>query len=265
MGTPLDAHIDSWYSDHYDEIHRLSMNAYGRLEFERTKELLLRFLPPPPARLLDVGGGPGVYAAWLASLGYDVTLVEPVARHREQAGAHGTFAVQDGDARALTAPDGTFDAALVLGPLYHLVDSADRARALAEARRVTKPCGVVVAAFIARHAPILDVGAKARINDDGLFEQLRRLRHTGENDPRTGFTVAYFHTVEEIRTDFVAAGLGIPAVYAIEGPLLPLLVSGLAEDRPDLFEAAVRAARLVEDDPAMLAATAHLLGVARAA
>lgn len=259
----LDAHIDNWYSDNYNEIDRLSMNAVGRLERERTKELLLRTLPPAPARVLDVGGGPGVYAAWLASLGYQVTLVDPVARHREQANEHGTFAVEDGDARALNAPDGSADAVLLMGPLYHLVDPADRARALAEARRVARPGGVVVAAFIARHAAIIECAARRLLNDDTLYEHLRGLRHTGENDPSFGFTVAYFHSVGEIRADFAAGGLGDPAVYAIEGPLLPLLRSGLTEDDPEFFEAAMRAARLVEDDPAMLASTAHILAVAR--
>lgn len=257
----LDTQIDSWYSENYDEIDRLSINAVGRLELERTKELLLRFLPPAPARVLDVGGGPGVYASWLASLGYDVTLIDPVARHRDEARAHGTFAVEDGDARALTAPDASADVVLMLGPLYHLVDPADRARALAEAGRVARPGGVIAAAFISRHAPLLDVAATLRINDDAIVEQLRRLRHVGENAPSTGFTVAYFHRVEEIRADFAAAGLGEPALYGIEGPLSPLLRSGLAEDRPEFFEAAVRAAREAEDDPAMLANNAHLLAV----
>jgi SAM-dependent methyltransferase len=261
----FDAHIESWYSVRYDEIDRLSRTAYGRLERERTKELLLRFLPSAPATILDVGGGPGVYAAWLASFGHRVTLVDPVARHREQASAHSTFAVEDGDARALSAPDVSADAVLMLGPLYHLVDPADRARALAEARRVVRPGGVIAAAFISRHAPLLDVAARLALNDDVMVENLSRLRHVGENDPSTGFTVAYFHTVDEIRADFAAAGLGETAVYAVEGPLAPLLAGGLVEDRPEYFEAAVRAARLAEDDPALLAATGHLLAVVRAA
>lgn len=261
----MDTEIDRYYSDDFDEIDRLSINAVGRLERERTKELLQRFLPPAPARVLDVGGGPGVYASWLATLGYDVTLVDPVARHREEARIHGTFAVEDGDARALTAPDASADAILMLGPLYHLVDPADRARALAEARRVARPGGLIAAAFISRHAPILDVAATLRINDDAMVGHVSRLRNIGANDPGTGFTVAYFHRLEEIHADFAAAGLGEPAVYGIEGPLLPLIRSGLAEERPEYFEAAVRAARQVEDEPAMLAANAHLLAVVRTA
>ena len=257
--------IDRYYTEGFDEVDRLHIDAAGRLERVRSQELLLRHLPPAPARVLDVGGGPGVYAAWLASLGYEVTLVEPVARHLEQASRHGTFVVEQGDSRALSAPDASMDVVLLMGPLYHLMDPADRARSLAEARRVTRPDGLIAAAFISRHSPIVDVAAKLRINDDAIFGRLRRLRREGHNEPGYGFTAAYFHTVAEIRADFAAGGLADPAVYGIEGPLLGLAASGLAEDRPDFFEAAVRAARLVEDDPAMLAANGHLLAFTRTA
>ena len=57
----------------------------SQLERVRTQELLARHLPPPPAVILDVGGGPGVYARWLASQGYEVHLVDPVPLHVEQA------------------------------------------------------------------------------------------------------------------------------------------------------------------------------------
>ena len=129
----LDPHIATYYGEQYAEAERLSVYAIGRLEFERTKELLLRFLPPAPARVLDVGGGPGVYAAWLATLGYQVTMLDPIPLHRRQAAAHGTFEVEAGDARCLTQPDASVDVVLLLGPLYHLVEAEDRATALREA------------------------------------------------------------------------------------------------------------------------------------
>ncbi|GHJ47054.1 hypothetical protein Cs7R123_43960 [Catellatospora sp. TT07R-123] len=40
------------------ELDRMAAEA-NRLEWERTYELLQRWLPAAPARVLDVGGGPG--------------------------------------------------------------------------------------------------------------------------------------------------------------------------------------------------------------
>src|SRR5207248_10085517 len=95
--------------------------GYWRLEFARTKELLRRYLPPAPARVLDVGGGPGVYAAWLADAGYDVKLVDLLLLHVEHARelAAGRFAAEEGDARSLSELDESYDVVLLLGPLYH--------------------------------------------------------------------------------------------------------------------------------------------------
>ena len=67
------------------ESERLPRAAAGRLEYLRTREMLSRHLPPPPATVLDVGGGAGVYALPLAREGYSVHLVDPVPLHVEQA------------------------------------------------------------------------------------------------------------------------------------------------------------------------------------
>ena len=87
--------------------------------------LLERFLPAPPACVLDVGGASGVHASWLSGRGYQVHLVDPVPLQREQAMADGRFSVAPGDARSLAEGDGGYDAVLLLGPLYHLTDRAE--------------------------------------------------------------------------------------------------------------------------------------------
>ena len=63
------------YYDRGTEQGRLA--DWGRLEFLRTRELLARFLPAPPATVLDVGGAAGAYALPLAAEGYDVHLAGP--------------------------------------------------------------------------------------------------------------------------------------------------------------------------------------------
>ncbi|MFF0869601.1 class I SAM-dependent methyltransferase [Nonomuraea sp. NPDC003560] len=114
----------------------------GRLEFWRTQDVLRRTLPPPPARVLDVGGGTGVHAEWLLADGYEVDLLDPVPLHVERAARVPGLRARVGDARRLPVPDGRADAVLLLGPLHHLADRADRLRALGEARRAVRPGGV---------------------------------------------------------------------------------------------------------------------------
>ena len=155
MEPELAAEIRAYY-DLGGEDTRLSGSPDGRLEYLRTRELLGRLLPAPPASVLDVGGGSGVHAAWLAAGGYAVRLVDPVPRHVAAAGALPGVTAALGDARALAEPDAGYDAVLLLGPLYHLLDRADRVRALAEARRVCRPGGLVAAATISRYAPLHD-------------------------------------------------------------------------------------------------------------
>src|SRR5438093_969106 len=114
------------YYNRGGEDERLLQDAWGQLERTRTQELLARWLPPPGAVVLDVGGGSGHYALWLAERGYAVHLVEAVPLHVEQAQRRSSSAarplasMQVGDARSLDFPDASVDAVLLLGPLYHL-------------------------------------------------------------------------------------------------------------------------------------------------
>jgi len=84
-----------------------------------------------------------------------------------------------GDARRLELEDGGFDAVLLLGPLYHLPESKDRRTALAEAKRIVTPGGVVFAAGISRFAAMHDGLAREK-----LFE--RGFREMAEHDLATG-------------------------------------------------------------------------------
>ena len=242
--------VVTFYADRADEDERLVVSALGQLEFTRTRELVLRFLPPPPAGVLDVGGGTGRYAGWLAGLGYSVHLIEPVPLHVEQAQARASagpgFDVSLGHAGALPVPSGSQDAVLLLGPLYHLPDPRDRADAWAESRRVTKPGGVVIAVAINRYAGVLD-----------------SLRHEFVD---TGFgSVGYFHPAGSLADEALTAGLSIEGVFGVEGP--GCLVTDLDARWMDTAQrqAILDAARVVEAEPNMTGASHHTLVVARRA
>ena len=119
------------YYDRFAEEDRLRCRE-GRLEFERTVDILTRHLPPPPACVVDVGGGPGVHAVWLAERGYEMHLVDASERLLEHARrlnaalAKPIASLTLGDARSLHLPDRFADAVIVMGPLYHLIDPGDR-------------------------------------------------------------------------------------------------------------------------------------------
>ena len=85
---------------------------------------------------MDVGGATGVYAFWLAEKGHEVHLLDIVPLHIEKAKKRNESAQHKvkestlGDARQLPFADNTADVLLLFGPLYHLTDPADRAKAL---------------------------------------------------------------------------------------------------------------------------------------
>jgi SAM-dependent methyltransferase len=248
------------------------LEGSGVIELARTQDILERYLPAPPARVLDVGGGTGVYARWLAGRGYEVHLVDQSPRHIEEARAHTGPALASarmGDARWLEDADGSADVVLLLGPLYHLVERDDRVRALAEARRVVRAGGRVVAAAIARHASLL-AGLFHGLVDDPAFlrileRDLREGQHRNPTPRLEYFTTAYFHLPAELGDEARDAGLAVDAVLAVEGPawMMPNWEARWRDEsrRRQLMDLLQR----VEADPAVLGMSAHLLLVARKA
>src|SRR3954447_18688638 len=251
-----------FYAHDYDEDARLARSPHGRLEFARTVELIRRVLPAPPGRVLDVGGGTGVHARWLAEAGFDVVLVDLMPEHVTQAARIDGVDAMVGDARDLALAEDQFDVVLLLGPLYHLVELADRLAALREAARVARPGAPVAAAAIGRYAGLLDFGAHAGLNDE-TEPLVRATLTTGRHDPRLGFTRAYLHRPEQLHAELMSAGLRDVEVFGVEGPAGPALDAHGIERLDHFLPAALRCARIAECDPHLINASAHLLALAR--
>ena len=268
--------IPSEILDYYakgKEESRLTASL-GKLERIRTWEIVERFLPLPPRRVIDVGGGTGVYALPLASRGYQVHLVDPVPLHVERARALSAEAdrplasIAVGDARNLDVPDATFDVVLMLGPLYHLTRRSDRVQALAEARRVLVPGGLLLSAYISRFASACDGIQEGALRDPtfaAIVEgDLREGIHQNPTSRIEWFTTAYFHRPEEIAPEIESAGLRFETLLAVEGPgwmnqdLDAWLDDDLARER------LLRVVRQLETEPSLIGASAHLIGIATA-
>jgi ubiquinone/menaquinone biosynthesis C-methylase UbiE len=247
---------------------------YFPLERARTQELVLRHLAAPPGVVLDVGGAAGAYALWLAERGYDVHLVDPVPLHVQEAeeASRGRTAgrlasARVGDARALDFADGCASAVLLLGPLYHLMEREDRLAALAEARRVLKPGGLVFAAAISRFASLLD-GLRGAVFEDDAFARIVEQdlidgQHRNDTGKAQYFTTAFFHHPDELSAEVRDAGFSLAGLFAVEGPgaYLPEFRARWAdaENRERLLALLCR----VEREPALLGVSPHILAVGR--
>ncbi len=254
------------YYDRGEEPGRL-LAGTGLLERERTREILTRYLPAAPARIIDVGGGDGIHGRWLAEAGYEVHLIDPIAKHVEKAAATPSVTAEVGDARDLRLPDQSCDAALLIGPLYHLTKRTDRVQALCEARRVTRPGGRVFVAAISRFASALDGLLRGFLDDPAFAEIVRNDLRDGQHRNPTGrpgyFTTAYFHRPEELAEEIEDAGMAHERTLSVEGP------AWLLQDFERHWEDAGRRERLLEvvraleAEPSVLGAGAHLLATGR--
>jgi SAM-dependent methyltransferase len=270
-GVAAELHGATEYYELGNEADRLD-SPQGRLEFERSQEIVLRALPPAPAVVADIGGGPGRYALWLASLGYHVIHRDIVPLHvrqlAEAAAAAGVVVDSAlGDARALDLADASADAVLLLGPLYHL-DAAGRLRALAEARRVVRPGGPVLGAAISRWAARLDGVLGQRLYEK--YPQVARVvdvvEQTGVLEPLfPGSFCAFTHRPEELRAEISSAGLKVTDLVCVEGAAL--LLGDLAERAADpaAWQIVLDAARALERVPELIGLGSHLVVTGRRA
>ena len=259
----------AWALAHYArgrEASRLAAGP-GLLEQERTRELLGRYLPEPPARVADIGAGPGAYSLWLAERGYAVAARDLMPLHVEQlrtAAAERSLPIdaEVGDAREVDLPEQAVDAVLLFGPLYHLQDRAGRVQALREAYRVVVPGGVVLAVAISRWAAVLDGVLRLRLGegDPDFRAVIDTVVESGRLDPMVegGFS-GYLHRPAGLRAEAAAAGLRPTALVSIEGPGAYLVDVAERWESPAARELVLDVARRLEAVPELAGMGSHLM------
>ena len=219
--TPVEAY--------YDQIaeHEWERLEHHRIEFAITLRALREYLPPASLAVIDIGGGPGRYAIALAQRGDQVTLLDlsqkclDLARVKAKEARVQLAGYVHGNATDLSEfANESFDVALLMGPLYHLLEPAERFRAVSEARRVLKSSGLILATLITRTAPI----RYAALNDPQWLVKERERIDSFMSDgvyrapsPGGGFTDAYFAHPADITPLFDEAGFQQLALLACEG------------------------------------------------
>jgi len=259
---------------YYDQ---LAVEEWQRLDAHRTElaltlRALAEHLPPPAARVLDCGGGPGRYAIELARQGHRVTLFDlspqclELARAKAAEAGVTLAALDQGNATDLSRYGAaSFDAVLLMGPLYHLLHEDERGRALREARRVLRPGGWLFAAFNTRYAAIRYSAVHDVMWVPQEPERVKMLLDTGVLPGRRSGPLefaAYYAHPGEVRPLLEGQGFAVISLLGVEG-LISMIEEQVNELSDDAWQAWVDLNYGVAADPAILGCVGHLLAVAR--
>lgn len=242
----------------------------SRPEFLLTCRFLTRYIRPGD-RVLDIGGGPGSYALWLAARGCDVTLLDlspgnvhfALARAEAQ---HLPLQAVTGDARtADTAVHGPFDHVLLMGPLYHLLKETDRAKAVEAALRLLKPKGILYASFISLYAGLIYAMKNEpacilsdRESEVAYFQSVLQAQSYSGN----AFTDAFFIKPTEIRPFMERFPLQTLHLFGQEGILAPCEHTVMPQSK-EIVDAWLNTAETLSERPELYAMAEHLMYIGR--
>ena len=263
--------INTFYNSTQMETDRLGQHVF-QLEKIRTQEIILRYLRSQ-MHIADIGGATGAYSFWLHDMGHRVHLLDAAEFHIDTAKKVSITenkrlaSISLGDARQLPYDDAQFDLVLLFGPLYHLQEKEDRVKSIAEAKRVLKKDGVLLAATITRYASLFD-GFWQGFIDDPAFEHILKQdledgNHFNPVNHPMYFTDAHFHTHREIKEEFTGGGFYTVNTIAIEGFgwLTPNFMERWNDE--DSRNKMLRYVKQTENDPIMIGISAHVMTIAR--
>jgi S-adenosylmethionine-dependent methyltransferase len=256
--------VRQFYNDHAQIEWARAEDAFSRIEYLSALRLIERYFPPA-GRVIDIGGGPGRYSLGLLHRGYDVTLLDlaenhlAIARERINEAGLRAQAILQGDACELKGvADAAFDAALLMGPLYHLHDANSRLAALRELHRVLKPGGIAIAAYINAWGTIRTgvVDFPDRYQDQAFIESMLDEGSLG---------IWYWSNPERAQAESRQAGFEIVTYAGAEGCVggIKSLVTQLAEADPAAYENIVQLALQTSEMPQFRDGADHLLLVIR--
>ena len=155
------------YYNKFNEEKRLN-SRHGQIEFRTSMKYIHDVIdhtrPASEIKILDIGAGTGRYSVALANEGYDVTAVELVKYNLGilKSKKSSVKAMQGNALKLSKLKDDQFDVTLLFGPMYHLFGHEDKKKALSEAKRVTKPGGVILVAYCMNEYSVITYAFKER-------------------------------------------------------------------------------------------------------
>lgn len=228
------------FYNHYDEDTRLT-SKHGSVEFLTTMHYIGKYITPGD-RVLEIGAGTGRYSHALACQGYTVDALELIEHNiqvfRKNTQPMENVTITQGNALDLSVfSDNTYDITLLLGPLYHLYSQADKRQALSEAIRVTKPGGVIFAAYVMSDGCLLDEGFnRGNIDVADYIEKglLDSRTFAAKSEPKDLFELVRKEDIDDLMAPFPVTRLHYVASDGC-ALLMREAVDAMAADTFDLY------------------------------
>ena len=231
-------HVRRYYDQDPEREWKRFESVLCEIEYISTLRLIERYFPES-GRICDIGSGPGRYALELAKRDYSVTLFDISKESIDF--AQSIFEAEGVEAESFTIgnaekmiyfQDKEFDAALFLGPCYHIVEKNNRLEALSELKRILKLNAVAIVAYLNSWG-ILRTGV---VDFPHRFQDLEYVRSmfgglTFEG-PLSGFTVCYWSTPELAISEVEQVGFKVETYAGVEG-----FVAGMSNEIEALKEA----------------------------
>ena len=249
------------YYNKFNEEKRLD-SRHGKVEFITSMKYIHEYLGGDTTKkILDIGAGTGKYSVALAEEGYDVSAVELVKHNLGLLKAkNSSVKAYQGNALKLRRfENDTFDVTLLFGPMYHLFTKEDKVRALCEAKRVTKPGGIIFVAYVMNEYSILTYGFKQK----HIAECVRDGRISEEFQCMSAPSDLYVYVrIEQIDALNQEAGLERIKIITPDGPAnyMRQVLNSLTEEEFELF---IQYHLSTCERPELLGASAHTLDILR--
>jgi ubiquinone/menaquinone biosynthesis C-methylase UbiE len=257
--TELEQHYNK-----FNEDKRL-LRRHGQVEYITTMRYIQKYLgqmdkAPEHIRIIDIGAGTGRYSGALAEAGYDVTAVELVKYNLGilKKNYDNVSAYQGNALHLKRFADAEFDMALLFGPMYHLYTKEDKVRALAEAKRVVKPNGLILVAYLMNEYGVLMYGFKEGHVGECLKDGRLNQDYHCVSEEKDLYDYVRLEDIEEV--NMTVGGLERQQIIAADGAadyMRPVL-NAMDEDTFRLF---LEYHLSTCERPELLGASAHLLDI----